>query len=131
MNPPTPTPPAKKRQILVIDDEAAVRTLLMRQLIMLGYAPTLAESGEAGLQLLEGGLVPDLILLDITMPVSDGFVILRQLHEKFEQYRVIMLANSTDIPKATMALNCGASDFMTKPVDLSIVKRTLLIHLPK
>jgi len=126
---PLPNPQGSKHHVLVIDDEAPVRATLQRYLTMMGYDSTLAESGEAGLKAL-GSVFPDLVFLDVTMPGMDGMVTLRQLHEKYEHIRVIMLATPADIPKATLALNCGASDFINKPLDLPTVKRMLQIHLP-
>jgi DNA-binding response OmpR family regulator len=97
---------------------------------MMGYAFTVADSGEIALKILEG-LQPDLIFLDVGMPGTDGLATLGKLHEKYEHLKVIMLADQKEIPKATMALNLGAGDFITKPVDLPSVKRVLQIHLPK
>ena len=97
-------------------------------------ATTIHTSAQSALDYLKNNAadnaqVPDLIFLDITLPGSDGLAILRTLHEKFEKLRVVMLAANTDIPKANMALNCGASDYIAKPVDLPTIKRTLQIHL--
>src|SRR4029077_4699630 len=91
-----------KQHILIVDDESPVRTTLQRYMTMMGYAFTLADSGELALKTLEG-LKPDLIFLDISMPGMDGLATLGKLHEKYEHLHVIMLADSTEIPKATIA----------------------------
>ena len=122
-------PPAPKRRILVIEDEAAVRSILQRYISLSGYDAILTESAEEAMKLLQT-TTPNLILLDISLPGGDGLVTLRQLHEKHETIPVIMLASSPDIPKAHAALNYGAGDFIAKPVDLSTLKHTLQVHLP-
>ncbi|OGR90505.1 MAG: hypothetical protein A2992_07470 [Elusimicrobia bacterium RIFCSPLOWO2_01_FULL_59_12] len=126
---PGPKLPPAKRRILIIDDNSGVRATLERYIKLIGHDVVLTKSGEEGLRLLEGS-APDLILLDISMPESDGLAILRTLHDKYADLRVIMLADTADIPKAHIALNCGAGDYITKPVDLPAIKRLLQIHLP-
>jgi CheY-like chemotaxis protein len=122
MNPPT------RKKVLIIDDEAPVRTTLQRYISLLGHDVILTSSGDEGLASIQTAL-PDLIFLDITMPGVDGLVVLRTLHEKYEKLPVIMLAATPDIPKANMALNYGAGDYIAKPIDLPTLKRTLQIHL--
>jgi CheY-like chemotaxis protein len=122
-------PISKKRLILVIDDEAPVRTTLQRYIPLLGYDVLLTSSGEEGLNTLKA-TTPDLILLDMVMSGLDGLTTLGQLHEKYEHIKVIMLATQADTPKAHQALNCGASDFIAKPVELSALKNMLQLHLP-
>jgi DNA-binding response OmpR family regulator len=120
--------PAPKRKVLIVDDEAAVRTMMQRYISLSGYEVIQAANAAEGLKILES-TPPDLILLDISLPDIDGLSVLRTLHEKYEKLPVIMLAGPTDIPKAHTALNCGASDFLAKPIDHAALKRTLQIHL--
>jgi DNA-binding NtrC family response regulator len=121
---------ADKLKILIIDDDSSVCTSLGRMVVNSGYEAILSNSGQEGLKIAEI-MKPDLILLDVTMPGMDGMAALRQFHEKYQEIQVIMLATSPDMPKAHEALNCGAGDFITKPVDLFALKRTLQLHLPK
>jgi DNA-binding response OmpR family regulator len=122
-------PLSSKRTVLVIDDEAPVRSTLQRYIQLLGHEVILTSSGEEGLKTLEA-TTPDLILLDITMPEMDGLTTLGKLHEKYENVSVIMLARPDDTPKAHQALNCGAGDFMTKPIELSALKNLFQLHFP-
>ena len=115
-------------RILIVDDEPMNLDILQTRLSVHGYEILTATNGEEALEVATAQQ-PDLILLDITMPGADGLVILRTLHEKYEKIRVVMMAAQADTPKANAALNCGASDYISKPVDLPTVKRTLQIHL--
>jgi DNA-binding NtrC family response regulator len=117
-----------KRKILVIDGEDDVRSTLQRYIQLLGHHALVSRSAEEGLQILSGNM-PDLILLGMRLPGMDGMATLKTLHEKYEHLQVVMLAAAADIPKANIALNCGAGDFITKPLDLPTVTRTLQIHL--
>lgn len=121
-------PPDAKRKILIIDDEAPVRTMMQRFLSLSGHDVLQAGTGEEGLELLQVQ-TPDLIFLDLSLPGTDGLAILRTLHEKYANLPVIMMAANEDVPKAHTALNCGASDFIAKPIDHPALKRALQIHL--
>jgi DNA-binding NtrC family response regulator len=128
MEPVPQNPPPAKKRILVIDDELPVRDTLARYISIQGHEPLFAATAAEAIQRTRETM-PDLILLDVSMPGEmDGLVILRLLHEKFEQTKVIMMAAGPDIPKANVALNCGASDYIAKPIDLPALKRLFQIH---
>jgi CheY-like chemotaxis protein len=65
--------------ILVVDDDAAQRTAAAELLSARGYAVVVACDGQEACERLEGGLLPDLIVLDLTMPRMDGWTFLRHL----------------------------------------------------
>jgi DNA-binding response OmpR family regulator len=119
-----------KRRILIVEDDAAVRSTLQRFAVLSGYEAVWVATGDAGLKFLESN-APDIMLLDLSLPDKDGLALLRELHEKYANVRVVMLAATTDMPKAQVAMSCGASDFLTKPVELGAFKRMMEIHLPK
>jgi DNA-binding NtrC family response regulator len=122
-------PGSKKRKILIIDDEAPVRSTLQKYIQLLGHEVILTGSGEEGLKSLQE-TTPDLILLDINMPGMDGLATLGQLHEKYETVQVVMLAGPNDVPKAHQALNFGAGDFIAKPIELPVLKNLFQLHFP-
>lgn len=110
--------PSRKIRILIVDDSVVMRSLL-RSVIMadagLEVAGT-AGDGETALGVLES-LRPDLVLLDVEMPVMDGLVTLRKLRAQGHKMPVIMCSSLTQRgAKVTIeALACGASDYVAKP----------------
>ncbi len=109
---------SRKIRVLIVDDSAVMRSLL-RSVIMsdagLEVAGT-AGDGETALGVLQS-LRPDLVLLDVEMPVMDGLVTLRKLRAQGHKMPVIMCSSLTQRgAKVTIeALACGASDYVAKP----------------
>ena len=112
----------RRTRILIADDSAVMRSLL-RSVISadpgLEVAGTAAD-GETALCAIET-LRPDLVLLDVEMPVMDGLVTLRKLRERGHRMPVIMCSSLTQRgAKVTIeALACGASDYVAKPAGQS------------
>ncbi len=107
--------PAK---ILVVDDEPINRTVLEALLKPLGYQVEVAENGLQALELVEKA-PPDLVLLDVMMPGMDGFEVLGRLKEGEQTQRipVVMVTALRDVEDRVRALDAGADDFLTKPVE--------------
>lgn len=103
-------------KILIVDDEPTNLATLESFLIGEGYALHLASSGLMGLNLARQ-IVPDLILLDVMMPETDGFEVCRRLRADPELSRipVIVVTALDDEHSRIEALRCGADDFVTKP----------------
>jgi two-component system chemotaxis response regulator CheB len=111
-----------RTRILIVDDSAVMRSLLRAVICTdagLEVAGTAAD-GETALSAIEI-LHPDLLLLDVEMPVMDGLVTLRQLRERGHKIPVIMCSSLTQRgAKVTIeALACGASDYVAKPAGQS------------
>ena len=111
----------KNEHLLIVDDIEANRDLLSRRLEERGYGVTMAENGKQALELIAQREF-DLILLDIEMPLMSGLDVLRIVRQTRAQIElpVIMVTarqESTDIVKA---LNLGANDYVTKPVDFPV-----------
>lgn len=101
--------------ILIIDDDEATRDLLQRLLVKQGYAVETAENGAAGLQ--QARLLhPDLILLDVAMPVLDGWQVLSALKAAtaLANIPVIIL---TVVEEQALGYALGAADYLIKPID--------------
>ena len=116
-------------QILVVDDNLA--NLKNIQLQLTGdYQVLLAKSGAQALQICLQR-IPDLILLDVDMPEMDGFETLSRIRESIILGRipVIFLTANHDIATEIRALESGAVDFITKPVEKSILSHRLKLHL--
>ena len=118
-------------RILVADDDDDVRTMLCRFLVSQGYAVFSAADGEAALSAVEKQ-IPDLVLLDITMPAKNGVEVLKVLSEKRPGIGILMITGNEDEETARVCLRNGAFDYITKPVNLdslaTIVKARLLVQ---
>ena len=102
-----------KPSILVVDDDPKLRRLVERQLTAEGFDVVLASNGEEALY--QASLSrPSLIVLDISMPVMDGFEALERLREFFTDPVIILSATDQEREKVR-ALDLGADDYMTKP----------------
>jgi CheY-like chemotaxis protein len=111
--------PAITGSILIIDDEASIRKSLEGALRDEGFAVSTASDGLTGLRMIESER-PLLVLLDIWMPGVDGIETLRQIKERFPKVAVIMISGHAAIATAMSAIKLGASDFIEKPLDLSL-----------
>lgn len=123
--------PAKKRKIvlLVDDDPANIRmvTLLLKDL----YDIRSATSGAAALREAKASPMPDLILLDITMPAMDGYEVCRRLKgdPDTRDIPVIFLTGQTEIAEETQGFRIGAVDYIHKPFSEAIVRARVETHL--
>ncbi len=109
--------------VLIVDDEAGVRSALAGVLSDEGYAVETVESGEACLRL-AGGRVFDLIILDIWLPGVDGLETLTTLRARGVDAQVVMISGHGSIEAAVRAIKLGAFDFVEKPLSLD---KTLLV----
>ena len=107
-----------KPKILVVDDEERNLRLMKAMLIPLGYEVVLARDGIEALDQVKK-ILPDVILLDIMMPKMDGFEVARQLKEDEEAkiIPIVMVTALKEVEDRVKALEVGADDFLTKPVD--------------
>ena len=116
-----------RRKILVIDDERGPRESL-RMLLKPDYEVLCAESVEAGLALLQSA-APDLIVMDIRMPVRNGIDGLRDIRGRDTDIAVIMLTGYGDLDTAREAIRLGANDYLRKPFDteemLDVVRQNI------
>ena len=99
---------------LVVDDEASLRTVLVRLLRTQGHECREADSGEAALALLERQPA-DLVLSDIHMPRMDGKELLAEIRKRWPDTGVVMITAVTDVGTAVGCLNQGALDYLAKP----------------
>lgn len=116
--------------ILVVDDEADVELLIsqrFRRQVRAGeFAFSFARDGEQALRLLQTeGAGIDLMLLDINMPVMDGLTLLARLRELQAPVRAIIVSAYGDMPNIRTAMNRGAFDFVTKPIDMVDLEVTM------
>jgi len=104
---------AGKPRILVADDEAGIRDVVGRYLDTEGYDVAFARDGAEALTLARAH-EPDLIVLDVMMPVLDGIEVLRQLRAESDVYVIMLTAKADEVDKI-VGLSVGADDYLTKP----------------
>ncbi len=106
-----------KERILIVDDEAGVRSALSGVLRDEGYTVEAVESGEACLERVARAAY-DAIVLDIWLPGLDGLATLERLQERHVEAPVIMISGHGNIESAVRAVKIGAFDFIEKPLSL-------------
>jgi signal transduction histidine kinase len=104
-----------KTKLLLIDDEEGIRKVLGLSLRDAGYEVLLAADGEQGLELFQKES-PKIVLTDIKMPGLDGMEVLRRIKSLSSDTEVIVITGHGEIELAIEALQCEASDFITKPI---------------
>ena len=112
---------AAKCTLLVIDDDEAIRTALAELLELCGYSVAVAADGQEGVELLEYGLAPRAIVLDLMMPRMDGWTFLARLRRdpRFHDVPVVVTsAVATDGPP-------GADASLQKPFDVGELDRAV------
>jgi two-component system response regulator MprA len=105
--------------ILVVDDERAVRDSLRRALELEGYGVELAEDGEQALRRLEVDPQPDALILDVLMPGADGLEVCRRLRSVGNEIPVLMLTARSEVDSRVAGLDAGADDYLSKPFALA------------
>src|SRR5512134_283616 len=112
-----------KASVLIVDDEAGVRSALSGVLRDEGYAVDAVESGEACLDRVARAPY-DVIILDIWLPGMDGLATLARLRERRVDSPVVMISGHGNIESAVRAIKMGAFDFVEKPLSL---EKTVLV----
>jgi DNA-binding response OmpR family regulator len=105
--------PSAKGTILVVDDEPAVRRVLLMRLQLAGYDVVSAEDGEEALEMFHSES-PDLVVLDVMLPKMDGFAVCRRLRAE-SCVPIIFLSALESISERVAGLDLGADDYLPKP----------------
>lgn len=117
-------------QILIVEDETRVAAFLQKGLRKNGYATVVAEDGEKAIEIALNKEF-DLMLLDLGLPIKDGFTVLQELRSKGKKLPVIVVSARNDEQDKAKASVSGADDYITKPFRfqdlLSSVKENLLL----
>jgi diguanylate cyclase (GGDEF)-like protein/PAS domain S-box-containing protein len=118
--------------LLIVDDDALNGEMMMRRLSRRGFNVTSAENGEDALSWVKQNKV-DLVLLDIEMPGTSGLEVLsalRQFHTP-AQLPIIMVTGKISSDDVVQALNIGANDYITKPIDFPVVLARIQTQLSR
>ncbi len=108
----------RKIQILIVEDEIAIREGLIDVFVYHGYNVDYADNGKSGLKKALSGQF-DLILLDVMLPGMNGFEICAQVREKDRDQAIIMLTAKTSDEDIIQGLSLGADDYVPKPFSIA------------
>ena len=123
---------AQTGTLLVVDDNRVNRLLLGRALEQLGHTVTFAENGREGLEALRQRRV-DLVLLDIEMPVMDGYQVLAALaaDSHLRDIPVVMMSSVEEVDSVARCIELGAEDYLFKPVNPVLLRARVGASLEK
>ena len=118
------------RQILIVEDETRLAAFLQKGLRKNGYVTDLAEDGEQAVKKASSKEF-DLMVLDLGLPIKDGFTVLRELRSKGKKFPIIVVTARSDDQDKAKAIYYGADDYLRKPFRfkdlLSLVEANLLL----
>ncbi|MGH2757440.1 MAG: response regulator transcription factor [Actinomycetota bacterium] len=112
---------ADRLRVLVADDEAALRSLIKTNLQFEGFETLTAANGAEALSAIREQQ-PDIVLLDVMMPVMDGLAVLSELaRDEHRHTRVILVTAKTSTQAQLQGWELGCDDYLTKPFDLDML----------
>jgi two-component system, cell cycle response regulator DivK len=114
-------------EVLLVDDEPDNIEVVAESLEFYGMTVRTAENGQLAVDALQDEWLPDLILLDLSMPVMDGWATLRKLKsdERTQSITVLALSAHAIIGDAERAVNAGFDGYMTKPISVPTLLQDL------
>ena len=109
-------------KVLIVDDEGVTRMMIRRVLEDYGYVVLEAQDGQTATRLCDSE-APDLVLMDVRMPVMNGFDACRAIRRSLRSGHtpVLMLTALDDVMAVTLAFEAGATDFVTKPINWALL----------
>jgi PleD family two-component response regulator len=121
-------------RVLVVDDQRSSQQLLLRAVGALGYGVIGADDGAAALTVLReppGGTAVDVVLLDVVMPVMDGFATLEAIKadERLAHLPVLLVSAIDEVDRVAHGIELGATDYLTKPVRRQLLAARLRASL--
>ncbi len=118
-------------KILIVDDNPASRQLMAKYLSSQEYAISTATSGIEALSMLDKGLEPDLILLDIMMPQMSGYEVTMKIREKWSvnELPILLISVKNQVSDVVTGLEIGANDYITKPITQNELLARITTHL--
>jgi two-component system, OmpR family, alkaline phosphatase synthesis response regulator PhoP len=122
-----------KPSILLVEDDSIIGHLLVHMLSQRGFRVHLAVDGLQAVKLLKAINTPDLILLDLVLPIMDGFRVLHHIRatEGWQKVPVILLTSKKQESNIVRAFSEGANDYVTKPFQMEELIARIKRLLPK
>ena len=113
-----------KHKILVIDDEEFMGKMMARFFSTKGYGSLLALDGKSGIALYKK-YKPALVILDINMPNKNGLEVMEEIKSFDADAIIVMVTGNNDIEIGRQCLEDGAADYVSKPINLAVLERTV------
>src|SRR5258706_11387930 len=114
----------KSPRILIVDDDASQRSLLHSFLTSQGFETTPVPSGEQALQILRTGEI-NMMISDVRMPGISGLETLRRARKEHATLPILLVTAYADIREAVDAMRDGALNYLSKPIDLDELVRSV------
>lgn len=117
-------PSSEQKKILVVDDDLVTRKTLVKILKNSGYTMIQADNGSIAIDMFNEH-TPDLVLMDVIMPIMDGYEACKRLRTiaDYQNLPILMLTGLSDIESVDKAFDAGATDFITKPINWSLLEQ--------
>jgi DNA-binding response OmpR family regulator len=113
-------------KVLIADDEPALRSLLKTNLSFEGFETLTASNGEEALQVIKDE-APDVVLLDVMMPVMDGWQVLEELSKNENRHTKVILVTAKASSEAQLqGWELGCDEYLTKPFDLDVMIQRII-----
>src|SRR5215470_7847641 len=117
--------------ILIVEDDDTLRTVMQLQLKKLGYEATAAPNAERAMDILQK-FPQELVITDLNLPGISGIELLKKIRSEYVGTAVIVMTAYGTIQSAVEAMRCGAYDYITKPIEpydlKALVSRALDHH---
>ena len=132
-SPRQPLAPGAQRLILVVEDDELQALMVSKILESAGYQVKVARNGAKATAAMTTRPAPDLVLLDVELPDTDGFTLLKQMraHPMLQWMRVVMLTSRADRADIAKGVLLGADGYLTKPFRPETMKMALKQALPE
>jgi DNA-binding response OmpR family regulator len=120
----------RRKKVLIVDDESSMVSFLQRHVSNAGYEFVTASNGQEALEKIQREQ-PDLVLLDLVMPGMNGFETCRRIreNEKTKKLPVLIITALRSQSDSASAADCGANEFIVKPIDGPLLVKRLRYHL--
>lgn len=117
----------RRLRVLVADEDAGILRLLV-EVLADDFEVTTARNGREAVELAATSQ-PDLVMLDLGMPVIDGFTACRLIRAADPDVPIVILSGRTDASSLQAAFNAGATDYLSKPFTVSVLRSRLRANL--
>jgi DNA-binding response OmpR family regulator len=118
---------SRRLRVLVADEDAGILRLLA-EILSDDFEVTTARNGREAVELAATSQ-PDLVMLDLGMPIVDGFMACRLIRAADPDVPIVILSGRTDAASLRTAFDAGASDYLTKPFTVSLLRSRLRANL--
>jgi len=121
------------KRTLVVDDSRVIRTIVGRALKELGFHPEEAGNGREGLERLQQGMLPAVIMIDWNMPELNGIEMVQAVRTNtaWNEVRLIMITSENELERVQSALEAGADEYIMKPFTKEMIQDKLnLLGIP-